>query len=48
MTTQIHQVAWCYQGVSGPQDMIFITGMGSMTQELCLALTGVLSLTMWQ
>lgn len=42
----IHQVAWCYQNASGPQHMVSITGIGSMTQESCPALTGGLSLTM--
>lgn len=36
----IHQVAWCYQGVSDPQHMVSITDMGSMVQESCPVLTG--------
>lgn len=39
---EIHQVAWCYLRVSGPQHVASITGMGSMVQESCLFLTGEL------
>lgn len=39
-TPGIHQVVWCYQGVSGSQHVVSITGIGSMIQESCLILTG--------